>query len=61
MVQIMTKEQEIYNNVTDGSCHQCDYGRFAEPAEQGGEVVMTIDCTIEDINNCPVVIHDMSL
>jgi len=55
----MIKEQEIYDNVTVGSCYQCEYGILAEVKE--GDVEMVFDCTIEDIKKCPVVIHDMSL
>ena len=55
----MTKEEEIYNNVTLGSCHQCKYGELAQAIDTDVEPVF--DCTIEDIKKCPVVIHDMSL
>jgi|SaaInlStandDraft_4_1057021.scaffolds.fasta_scaffold350345_1 hypothetical protein len=55
----MTKEEEIYNNVTAGSCHQCEYGEIAQGTGLNGEPVL--ECTIEDFRKCPVVIHDMSL
>ena len=55
----MTKEEEIYNNVTAGSCHQCEYGELAQPTDS--DVEPKFECTIDDIKQCPVVIHDMSL
>ena len=61
MGQIMTKEEEIYSNVTLGSCHQCEYGELIQSNDENGEVTMGFDCTIDDIKQCPVVIHDMSL
>jgi len=57
----MTKEEEIYNSVTSASCHQCKYGVPRRPTDENAVVVMEFDCTIEDIKQCPVVIHDMSL
>jgi len=55
----MTKEEEIYSNVTVGSCHQCDYGKLVQSQDSSGE--MEFECIIEDFRKCPVVIHDMSL
>lgn len=59
MEMTMLKEQEIYDNVTVGSCHQCEHGILAEAKEE--DVEMVFECTIVDIKQCPVVIHDMSL
>jgi|SaaInlStandDraft_7_1057024.scaffolds.fasta_scaffold101814_2 hypothetical protein len=59
MELIMTKEEEIYNNVTLGSCHQCEYGELAQAIDT--DVEPKFECTIDDIKQCPVVIHDMSL
>ena len=58
---IMTKEEEIYNRVTNGSCHQCKYGQPIQATNENGEPIMAFECTIDDIKQCPVVIHDMSL
>jgi hypothetical protein len=57
----MTKEEEIYNNVTNGSCHQCDFGVPKPKNETGDETILVFECKIKDFKKCPVVIHDMSL
>ena len=61
MAQIMTKEEIIYDNVSDGSCIMCEHSVVVPHMMPNGEVDVTFDCTIEDIKQCPVVIHDMSL
>jgi hypothetical protein len=67
---IMTKEEEIYSKVKNDDCARCEFQQKAENTYSGNEVgisydkmffSITFDCTIEDIKQCPVVIHDMSL
>jgi hypothetical protein len=61
MELIMTKEEEIYNNVSQGSCHQCDFGVPKPKNGASDEPLLVFECKIKDIKKCPIVIHDMSL
>jgi len=60
MALIMT-EQEIYDKVDMGSCSICEHSVVVPHRLPNDEIDITFDCTIEDIKQCPIVIHDMSL
>ncbi len=58
---IMLKEEEIHANVMLGDCAMCKHAVTVPHRKPNEELDVTFDCTIEDIKQCPVVIHDMSL